>query len=417
MWDDYICALDLGSSKISVVLAQIRKGRIHNLFFETVPSKAVKRGIIVNPLELSISIDGLLKILKDKSRINFKSIHMSISGESITAKHSQAVIPLAERANKLITSSDIEKVIEQARILGCGLEEEIIHQIPYRFAIDSVDNILNPLGLYSHRLELDLYLVCVRSSFIQNFTRIVNQIGYEIEDLFFSGIATSATILNKDDAQGANLVCDIGADTTEVILFKEGLARDIEILPLGGEDLTQAVAEELKISSELAEEIKINHANIGEQDLMKEDKEILLKKGDVYKPIKQKWISQIVTAKAEEIFKDIKDEVEKITASCPIDNFTIVGRTALLEGFLEGLENHLGIPVRLGRIVNPRIGHLSSRYETLSGQRYLTYITPLGIICEVLDRREKSPFYLPQPPKNFICKVIDKIKEVYQEYF
>ncbi len=74
MLSNYICALDIGSSKIAGIAADIKRKRIANIFFETVPSKGIKRGAIVDSIDLSNSISHILKSLKIKSSINIKFI-------------------------------------------------------------------------------------------------------------------------------------------------------------------------------------------------------------------------------------------------------------------------------------------------------------------------------------------------------
>ena len=127
MLNNYICALDIGSSKIAAAVAEIKRKRISNIFFDSIPSKGVKCGIIVDSIDLVSSISKLMKNLKVKSGIKIKFLYANISGQDIVTKHSQAIVPLAERGNKVITRQDLQRVNEQARILGSGLEEEIIH--------------------------------------------------------------------------------------------------------------------------------------------------------------------------------------------------------------------------------------------------------------------------------------------------
>lgn len=415
----YICAVDIGSSKISAAVAEIRRRHITNIFFETVPSKGIERGIIINSIDLIGSIGRLLKNLKAKSCINIKFIYTNISGKDIITKHSNAIIPLAERGNKVITVSDIKQINEQARILGLSLDEEIIHQIPFSYSIDSKKDISNPLGLYSHKLEIDLYLIYGKLSSIQSLTRVVNQAGYEIKDLFFSGIVTSKAIFNKELKEGINIICDIGSDITELLVFSNGVLKNIEILPIGGNDLTLQLQETLKIPFDLAEDLKRTYGVIADYSQLSQDKEILLKKNNIYKSIKQRLISEILTAKTELICRTIKGSLDEMVSCERLDNFVTTGRTVLLEGFLEILEKTLGISAKLGRINNPDIISLVNKNDTLSGSKYLTYLTALGIICEVLHFNPTQSFSttIHSPTRNPILKAVNRIKEVYQEYF
>lgn len=417
MLNSYICALDIGSSKIAAAVAVVKRRCIMDIFFDSIPSKGIKNGVIVDSIELMDAVGKLLKNLRAHSGIKIKFININISGQDIITKHSRAIVPLAERGNKVIALSDILHANEQARILGSSLDEEIIHAIPSSYSIDSKGNIINPVGLYSHKLEVDLYLVCGKISSIQSLTRAISQSGYEVRDLFFSGLATSKVVFNKERAQGNNLLCDMGSDTTELLLFNSGLLKDIEILSFGGRDLTMRLQEALKIPFELAEEIKRSHGIIGEPQQVGEDKEILVKKSDLYKPIKQRLVSDIMTSGAKLICSYIKEAVEKKIPSYEVNSFIICGRSVLLEGFIETLENTLSIPVKIGSVSNPRIPSFIKEKDALAGMKYLTYITSLGMVCEALE--EKTLGFLPvnPPSQNIIAKAFHRAKEVYQEYF
>lgn len=418
MLSNYICALDLGSSKIACAAIEFRRKRIANITVETLPSKGISDGAIVDAIGLASSISDTLKKLKIKSGINIKSIYANASGKNIVLRHSHAIIPLAERGNKVITYQDMQRANEQARILGSNLEEEIIQAIPSGYTIDSRGNILNPAGLYSHSLGVDLYLICAKLSFIQNLTRIANQAGYEIKDLFFSGIATKEAVFDKRYKDGITVLCDIGSDTTELLIFEDGTLRNIEILSSGGNDLTCELTEGLKIPFDLAEDIKRSYASAGGDIRDRDDREILIKKDNIYKPIKHRLVSEIVTSKTKLICQSIKEAIEKNVACSEINNFITTGRTVLLEGFLEMLENNLRVSVKLGRITRPDIIPLIGENPALSGQKYLTYLTCLGIACLALKDQQSPPLLsTPLSEPNAVIKMINKIREVYQEYF
>jgi len=417
MLSNYICALDIGSSKVAASLAEIKKGRLVNLYFDSSPIKAVKEGVVVDSYGLISSIGKILKGLKEKAGANFKFVSINISGHDIVTQHSHAIIPLAERGNKIISESDMQLVNEQARILGSSLENEIIHMIPLGYTIDAKDNIPNPLGLYSHKLEVDLYLICARLSSVQSLIRVINQSGYEIKDLFFSGVATSRAVFSSQFKEGNNLLCDLGSDTTEILIFKDGLLKGMEILRFGGDTLTQGLSDSLKIPMDLAEDIKRSYGVIGDPLDIGEDKEILVKKSEFYKPIKQRDACEVLTLSANNMCTQIKEAVEKKIALHDINSFVIVGRTMLLDGFIENLERVLSLPVKLGRITNLEIISLISENSELSGHKYLKYLTSLGMIAEALRVRPLGVLPLHQPAKNFILKALGKVRAVYQEYF
>jgi cell division protein FtsA len=415
--NSYICAIDIGSNKISVALALIKKNRISNIFFDYLPSRGVKEGVIVDATELVICLTKILKSLKIKSGIKIKFIHTNFSGKDISTKHSHAIIPLAERGNKVITSTDIAMANEQARILGSSLDDEIIHVIPSSYSIDSKSHVINPIGLYSHRLEVDLYLVCARLASLQSLSRVISQAGYEIRSLSFSALATSKAVFGIKEKRGLSVFCDVGSDVTELLIFKDGLLQNIQILPCGGNSMTRQLCDGLKINFELAEGIKRSYGIIGDVNNIQEDKEILVKKDEFYKPIKQRDVAAMVTNSSRLICTQIKEAIEPKVALHEINHFIMVGKTLLTDGFIEMMESVIGMPVEIGRINNPEIAALVKENSDLSGQKYLTYLTCLGMICEDMENKVVGNSALVKPAKNWLIKSINRFREVYQEYF
>ncbi len=416
MLNNYICAVDIGSSKISAVCAVLKNKKIVSLFMASTPSRGVKKGIVVDSVELTNCLSGILKSLKSKSGVNIRAIFCAVSGSDITTKHSRAIIPLAERGNKVVTLTDIHKVNEQARILASSLDEESIHQIPFSYSLDSKEEILNPLGLYGHRMETDLYLVCAKTSTVDSLTRAVNQAGYEIKKIYFSGIATASAVFGRQQ-EGFSLLCDIGSDITEILLFQDGLLRNIEVMPLGAEEISLAIARELGIPLDLAENVKKSHSFVSDPGSVEEDKEILIKKDNIYRPVKQKLLLEIVNPQVESLCRLIKERVGKNISIDHIKNFVVGGRAVLLDGFLEKFEHVLGIPVQLGRVIDPEIANLIKKDEVSTTHAELAYLTALGVVIQEsrIDKLYLAP--VVNPPSNFFLKTLAKAKEVYQEYF
>lgn len=419
MRNNYICALDLGSSKIAAGLACFsKKGNVTNLFLESVASAGIKKGKILDPADLSNAISRLLEKIKVKSGINIKSIYINIYGQDIVTKHSHATIALSERGNKIITKRDLERLVEEAKILGSNLEEEIIHQMPLSFTVDDQDNIINPLGLYGHRLEVDLYLICVKSSYFQNINRLINHIGYEIKYIFLSGITTSKIVFSQDLLRkGLNILCDIGSDITQIYLFKDGILHNLKVLPQGGDDLTYELMRVLKIPFELAEDIKQSYATIGEYR-GSEEKQVMVKKDTSYSPVSKRIICEVITSKAKSLIQSIKNSVEDIVPelNC-VDNFVVGGRTILVDGFLEIMETTLGFPVKMIRFFNPGIFDAVKDDIVKSTPQFLNYATTLGLIYEGIESIKSRYFLTPSPYRNPLLKIIHRAKEVYQEYF
>ena len=64
MLNNYICTLDIGSSKIAACVAQFKKNRLLNIYFESLPVKGMREGAVVDSIGLIGSVTKTLKNLK-----------------------------------------------------------------------------------------------------------------------------------------------------------------------------------------------------------------------------------------------------------------------------------------------------------------------------------------------------------------
>ena len=416
----YICTLDLGSSKFACCLAKLnRNGSLQDLFLESVPAGGMKRGRITDIQEVSNAIDALLKKVKAKSGVQIRDLCINVYGQDVVTNHSRTVIPLAEKRNKLITASDIRRVSEEARLLGINLDDEIIQMMPFCFSVDGQDNIANPLGLYGRKLGIDLFIISVKTAFLQGMSRLVNRLNYEIKHLFLSGLATSKVILKENFLQdGTYILCDIGADLTEITVFKNAILQHVETLSLGGNDLTEELARVFKIPFELAEEIKRSYAYIIDPAAIKDDKEVIIKKDDYYKVISQRKICQVITQKTNSICAEIKEKIENWRGDQAVINKIFVsGRTVLIDGFLETMEHTLAIPTKLAAGQEFRFSWKGKAEITSSPPKLLNYATVLGLLTEAMESEKKNKLFSVLHSKNLILKMVNYTRDLFEEYF
>jgi cell division ATPase FtsA len=201
------------------------------------------------------------------------------------------------------------------------------------------------------------------------------------------------------------------------VVLEDGALKEIKILPLGGMDLTLQLAQEFKIPQDLAEDIKRSHGSVGDYGQIKEEREILLKRNNLYRPIKHKAVCQILTQKTNSLCQALKGSLEGLVPLTHINNFVVVGRTTALEGFLEIMENNFSIPIKPGRINHPDITALTAHREGFARSKYLDYLTALGMLCLALRKTRPQVLSDSPPAPNLLARAVNKVKEVYLEYF
>ena len=201
----YICGIDIGSSKVAVCLGGFKGSELNQLWWDSAATVGVKQGQWQDIGSLTAALSKLLKNLKAKSGVKIKSAYLGIASQNIIAKHSQAVIALAERGNRSVTKRDIQNVNQQAQILGSCLEDEVLHAESLNYSVDNENEVINPLGLYGHQLKVDLYLISAKASYINTIRDVFHRLGLKLNDITLSGLAVSQAMFNPQKLKGLNM--------------------------------------------------------------------------------------------------------------------------------------------------------------------------------------------------------------------
>jgi cell division protein FtsA len=176
-----ITGLDIGSSKVSAVMAEIdRGGAFRVLSHVTMPSKGMVKGAF---LDLSESVDVVSKVLaaiRSKTLKRPSNIYVNITGLSVKGSRSRGMVPLALRGRE-VTKRDIDRCIDVASTVHLPFDREIIHKVVQNFSVDDQPWINCPLGLYASRLSSEVYIITASVNHIQNLYKCVNNTGYDVK--------------------------------------------------------------------------------------------------------------------------------------------------------------------------------------------------------------------------------------------
>ena len=123
--------LEVASDILTAVRAiSDKSGKITEVFCKSCPSSGIRDGAIKELGLLSESISGLLGGLSASCGQRIKSLTVSMPSLRLKVKRSSGLLPISERSNKIITSSDMDKVTDQAYNLGLGIDEYVLCSIP-----------------------------------------------------------------------------------------------------------------------------------------------------------------------------------------------------------------------------------------------------------------------------------------------
>ncbi len=402
----FAVGIDIGATKIAGCIGSLDKhDKLRIIGAHSVNSKGLKSGIVTDIKELTDSIEALVRCLEEKAQFKIGSVYANITGDHIDTHTARGLLNIASRDNE-ITRLDVNRVIDIAKNSSVPLERHILHIFPLGFTIDEQMVIKSPLGMFGSKLAAELHIITGLSSCVKNITKSIRASGLEIEELVFSGFATANAVLNEHEKELGVILVDIGAQTTEIVVFLENNIRFAEVIPIGGDYITEAISKELKVSFEYAELVKKRFGCASLKRLRQEEK-FIIKDGRWQKGITKRYLCEIIEPTLNEIISQIKSRIDKVPL-LKRATFGVVftGGCAAMEDFLEVSEDILGMPVRMGiaKEVTPLL-------QDLNGHKYLTSI---GLVRYGLFKKHKK---IQTVNMSVLEKVRFRWKELIEEYF
>ncbi len=257
---DTILAIDIGSIKISAIIAQINNGKIQIHGHGIANSRGIKKGAITN---IELASKSIKKAVDDAKRIagsNITSATVSISNAYAKSLNSTGIVNIP---NKEISVKEITRVIQTAQYnANVPPEYEIIHVLPYNFRVDEHDYIEDPFGMNASRMEVDINIVMTQKSNLSNLKKAVRSAGIEIDGIVLSGYASSISTMNSDERDLGVAVIDLGGQTSNLVIHTGNSIRYNDFLGVGSNHITNDLSMALHTPLSMAENVKISYGNL-----------------------------------------------------------------------------------------------------------------------------------------------------------
>jgi len=358
---DVVVGVDIGSSKIAVVIGRMEDETINVLGVSEVPSKGIKKGQIVNIDEAAGVINAALDSAERMAGLSAERAFVSISGVNIEGENSKGVVAVSQPGGE-ISEYDVERVLEAAGAVSLPSTREIIHVVPKTFTVDGEGGIKDPVGMSGVRLEVDTHIITANNATIKNIERILTQeAGVEVQALVFSGLASSLATLSDTEKELGVILADIGAGVTNLAVYVDGSLSYTSVIPIGARHITNDLAIGLRISLESAEKVKIylSEQKRKSRDLTKakEEDELDLEHlhipEDVRKVSRKTLTEGIIRPRLNELFTMIAIEIKKsgFATQTPA-GIVVTGGGAKTIGIEDAAKRMLSMPVRIGYPTN-----------------------------------------------------------------
>ncbi|MDX1501821.1 MAG: cell division protein FtsA [Thermoanaerobaculia bacterium] len=358
--DPYLVAIDVGSSKVGVLIGQLAEsGELEIVGKGFAPNRGTRRGNVVN---VDATVDSLRRASEEAevmAGVEISRAYVGVAGSDIRSVNSRGMVSVA-RKDREITRADIGRVLEAAQSAALPSDREILHAIPSEFFVDEQGGITDPLGMLGSRLEASVHLVTGNLTRNRTLLTCVNRAGIEVIEMVFEPLATAEAVLSHDERELGALVLDVGAGTTDYAVFLEGEVQHSAVLPIGAGHFTNDLAMVLRTPFAEAETIKTRHGCCLAS--MADDQEgisIPGVAGGAPRVVPKRQLCEILQPRAEELLSLVREDLAK--SGCDEEfrgGVVLTGGGAQLDGLLElagqvfNTGVRYGLPQGLGGLVD-----------------------------------------------------------------
>ncbi len=386
----FFTALDIGSSNIKGVTVELKKDNNFYVLnaFQT-PSSGLRRGVIVDIEDLVPILRDIMIELRKISKKTLSNVFININGELIKLVHSRGVV-IVSRADQKIQDDDVEKVLEAAKAVRLPSNFKVVDILPYEYIIDEIGGVIDPLGMYGNKLEVNSVLIEIFEPYIVNIRKVLKKVGANVSFLGFNPLVAEKAILNKKQKELGSVLIDFGAGTTSLVVFYENKVVYARSFNAGSNDITSDIALGLKIPFDLAENLKINYGCAFSKEISQKDKINLSEFDSNYNfEISRKFLADIIQCRMEEILELINSDFKKIGRSLKLAGGAfIVGGGSKLKGLEELVKQELKLNTLMGVPNLERFEVNSPIYESMLIDP--TFAVAVGLILAGVDKLKEE---------------------------
>jgi cell division protein FtsA len=344
----FLTAIDVGSAKTCALMAELTDSGLRYRGHGVADSRGSRKGVIVELDKAVASIQKAVEAAEDIAGAAVEHAILGIGGTNVRGVNSHGGITLGARPRE-IGRDEIKQAVDRARAIPLPQDREILHLLPQEFILDDQAGVHDPLGMMATRLEVRVHMVTAATSATQNVITAVNKAGVHVDDTVFEPLAAADSVLRSDERELGVCLADIGAGSTELIVFHQGAVAYTGVIPVGGDHFTSDLSVGMCTPLADAEKIKKNYGS-AVVTLIPEGNEVEVPSvGDrPSRLLPQRLVAEILEPRARELFEMIREALRHsgMFEVC-LAGVVLTGGASRLPGIFDVAESVVRRSVRL----------------------------------------------------------------------
>lgn len=394
--------LDIGTTSVKVVVAEYVDSQMNIIGVGNAKSEGINRGIIVDIEKTVQAIKRAVGQAEEKAGIQIRTVNVGIPANLLEVENCQGMIAV-NNESKEITNEDVRNVASAALVRSVPPERQIIAVLPQEFTVDGFEGIKDPRGMIGVRLEMYGVMFTGPKTIIHNIRKCVEKAGLTIGQTIITPLALTESILSDGEKDFGTIVIDIGGGQTTTAVMHDKQLKFTNVNQEGGEYVTRDISTVLNTSFNNAEALKINYGDAypARTSASEEFPVDVIGKAEPVK-IDERYLSEIIEARMEQIFTKAKDVLDEIDALDLPGGVVLTGGAASLPGVVDLAQEILGTPVKLHvpnhmGLRNPVFTNVISLVDYAASMSEITQVVVSAITGESVVPTTSSTPAVPTP--------------------
>ncbi|OYR13665.1 cell division protein FtsA [Brucella grignonensis] len=357
-----LTVLDVGSSKVSCVIARLRPhesgallpGRTHRMEVLGIGhqrSRGVKSGVIIDLDAAEQSIRLAVDAAERMAGLTVDSLIVNISAGRLKSETFTASVNLGGHE---VEQTDIRRVLAAGAKQALAAERHLVHSLPVGYTLDGERGIRDPLGMLGDSLGVDMHVLTADAAPLRNLELCVNRCHLSVEAIVATPYASGLAALVGDEAEMGAACIDMGGGTTTISVFSEGKFIHADAVAIGGNHVTMDVARGFSTRMEDAERLKVMYGSALPSAADDRDLISVPPIGDDERDVPNQYprsvLTRIIRARVEETLELVRDRLNQSGLGHIVGKRVVLtGGASQLPGMPEAARRILARNVRIGR--------------------------------------------------------------------
>src|SRR6202047_3187299 len=258
---NFLTAIDVGSAKTCALMAESTDNGLRYRGHGVAESRGSREGVIVELDRAGAAIQKAVEAAEDIAGAAVEQAIVGIGGSHVRGINTHGGISMGTRPRE-IGRDEIKQAVDRARAIPLPADREILHLLPQEFILDDQAGVHDPLGMMAARLEVRVHMITAATSATQNVITAVNKAGVHVDDPLFEPLAAADSVLRNDEREMGVCLADMGAGSTELVVFQQGAVIHTGVIPVGGDHFTSDLSVGLCTPLAEAEKLKKIYGNV-----------------------------------------------------------------------------------------------------------------------------------------------------------